>query len=227
MSLKTPPGEKRMPTRSAPQTLRDGYSHFQREPGAIAHRPAVFIGALVRAIAEKLIQQIAIGIVNFHAVKAGDFGAFSRGGILRHDARQFLFLQCPRRDVRLHPIFREHLAGARSDGAGRDRQSAVRLETRMRNPAHVPELEKNPSAGIMHRIGHALPARDLFRSVNAGRIGTARALLGNRRGFTDDQSRRRTLRIIFRHQRRGHAARPRAHPGERSHDDAVWRFNRA
>ena len=92
---------------------------------------------------------------------------------------------------------------------------------------HVPELEKNPSAGIMHRIGHALPARDLFRGIDAGRIGTARALLGNRRGFADDQSRCCALRIILRHQGRGHPARPRAHSRERSHDDAVWRFNRA
>jgi hypothetical protein len=57
---------------SAPN-LRDGVGHFQREPGAIPHRPAVFIRALVRAIAEKLIQQITVGIVNFHAVEAGVF----------------------------------------------------------------------------------------------------------------------------------------------------------
>ena len=101
------------------------------------------------------------------------------------------------------------------------------LKTRMRNPAHVPELEKNSSARLMHRLGDLLPAGDLFIGVDAGRIGTTRALLGNRRGFVDDQSRRRALRIILRHQRRRHAARSRAHSRERSHDDAVWRFNRA
>jgi polyphosphate glucokinase len=100
-------------------------------------------------------------------------------------------------------------------------ESAIRLKTRMRDPAHVPELEKNSSARLMHSLGDFLPSGDLFVCVDAGRIGTASALLGNRHGFADNQSRRRPLGIILRHQRRRHAIRPCAHPRERSHDNAV------
>jgi len=44
-------------------------------------------------VAKELVQQITIGIVNFHAVKADNLGALSAGGVLRHDARQLFLLQ--------------------------------------------------------------------------------------------------------------------------------------
>ena len=179
--------------------LGDSHDHFQREPGAIPHGPAIIIGAMIRAIAEELVQQTTVGIVNFHAVEAGDSGALSTGGILCHNAGQLLFLQGARRNVRLHSVLRERLAGSRGDGAGRDRQSAVRLEARMRDPAHVRELNKNAAAGTMHRLGDPLPAGDLFIGVDAGRVGTVRALPGNRRGFSDYQSCHRPVGIILSH----------------------------
>jgi hypothetical protein len=73
------------------------------------------------------------------------------------------------------------------------------LEARVRDPAHVPELKKNAATGVVHGLGNPLPAGDLFVGVDAGRIGTARALLGNRGGFGDYQARRRPLSIILGH----------------------------
>ena len=124
---------------SAPH-LCHGVGHVQRQPGAVAHGPAVFVGALVCAIAEKLVEQIAIGIMDFYAVETGRFRVARRDGILHHDARQLLPGQRPWRDVRLHSAFRQHLAGARSDGAGRNGQCAIHLKTWMRDAAHMPEL---------------------------------------------------------------------------------------
>ena len=45
--------------------------------------------------------------------------------------------------------------------------------------------------------GKPLPTGDLFVGVDAGRVGTTRALLGNRGGFGDYQARRRPLSIIL------------------------------
>src|SRR5580698_790205 len=73
--------------------LRDGVGNFQRESSAIPPRPAIFIRALISAIAEKLIQQITIGIVNFNTVETGSFSVVSRDGILQHNTRQLLLLQ--------------------------------------------------------------------------------------------------------------------------------------
>jgi hypothetical protein len=58
----------------------------------------------------------------------------------------------------------------------------------------VPELEKNSSTGLMHGPGDFPPAGNLVIGVDTGGIGTAGALLGNRRGFIDDQTGRRALR---------------------------------
>ena len=79
--------------------LRYGVGYFQREPRAIPRRSAILIRAPVRAVAEKLIKQIPVGIVNFHAVEAGGFRMVRRDGILHHNARQLLFGQ--RRDAGL------------------------------------------------------------------------------------------------------------------------------
>jgi hypothetical protein len=43
--------------------------HFEKETCALLDRAAVAVGALVGTIAQKLVDQIAIGTVHFHAVK--------------------------------------------------------------------------------------------------------------------------------------------------------------
>jgi len=57
----------------------------------------------------------------------------------------------------------------------------------------VPELKKDTATGAMHGIGDAKPAGNLLVGENAGRIGTAGGLLGNRRSFGNNQARRRPL----------------------------------
>ena len=69
----------------------------------------------------------------------------------------------------------------------------------MRDPAHVPELKKDAATGMVDSLGDPLPTGDLFVGVDAGRVGTSRALLGNRRGFGDYQARCRPLSIILSH----------------------------
>jgi len=63
----------------------------------------------------------------------------------------------------------------------------------------VPELKKNAATGMVHGVGDPLPTGHLLVSIDTGRVGTARALLGNRRGFGDDQARRRPLHIVLSH----------------------------
>jgi hypothetical protein len=47
-----------------------GLDDFQQQPGAVLARSALGIGAAVGAIAQKLLQQVAVGGMNLDAVKA-------------------------------------------------------------------------------------------------------------------------------------------------------------
>ena len=51
-----------------------GIGHFQHQPGALFAGAAIGVGAMIGAVLQELVEQIAIGAVNLHAVKAGRLG---------------------------------------------------------------------------------------------------------------------------------------------------------
>src|SRR5580692_8044119 len=59
--------------------------------------------------------------------------------------------------------------------------SQVLKRDRMRDAAHVPELEKDAASGSMDRVGYPPPASNLFRTVNTWRARITPALLRNLR----------------------------------------------
>jgi hypothetical protein len=61
-----PLGEIRTPTRPGPQ----GFHKFEREAGAVLDGAAVAIGSLVSSILQEGVRQMAVGVMQFDAVKA-------------------------------------------------------------------------------------------------------------------------------------------------------------
>src|ERR1035437_3964015 len=47
--------------------------HFKHEPSAVLNGSAVFVGAMVGSVLKKLVEQVAIGSVYLHAIKASQF----------------------------------------------------------------------------------------------------------------------------------------------------------
>jgi hypothetical protein len=98
----------------------------------------------------------------------------------------------------------------------------------MRDASDMPKLQKNPAAGLVHRVSYEPPALDLFAAVDAGR---PRITLPLHRGlgcFADDERGGRPLRIVACVERSRHVAGlSRTRARERRHDDAVGKCERA
>ena len=58
-----------------------GVGDFEQQPRTILNSAAVSIRSLVRGVLQELIEQVAVGAVNLHAVEAGD------PGVLRASAK--------------------------------------------------------------------------------------------------------------------------------------------
>ncbi len=71
------------------------FHYFQQETGAVLDRPAIRVGALVAAILQKLIRQIAVGGVKFGPVKARSLGSLGGFAIVLDDARNFFDVERP------------------------------------------------------------------------------------------------------------------------------------
>ena len=111
---------------------------------------------MVAAIAQELIEQVAVGAVNLHPVEAGGGGV--AGGVAEplHDAGQFVVGELAGHHVGLFAR-----GGANLIARDRNRTGGHRLEAGveqgMAGPAAVPELQHDAPAGGMHRVGGESP----------------------------------------------------------------------
>ncbi|MNE74126.1 hypothetical protein D3C80_1701800 [compost metagenome] len=94
----------------------------------------------------------------------------------------------------------------------------------MGNAPHMPQLQEDPSASAMHRLGHVGPAAHLVVGPDAGGVGVANAHGSHRGGFAEDQAGTGALYVVLGHKGVGHAAFVCAATGQRRHDDAVRQF---
>ena len=147
--------------------LGDGLGDFQKQAGTVFKRAAIDVGALIGTVAQKLLDQIAIGGINLDAVEAGRKRASRRLAILRDDIGHFVSLQWTGCDARLKACFGEGL----DVGTNRrrcDRQRAVRLQRRMGNPPDMPKLHEDAAAFGMHALRDRLPSLDLCLVIDPG-----------------------------------------------------------
>ena len=67
----SPFGERRTAVRSAPTAVGHGLRHLAEQADAVLDRPAIIVVAQIAAVAQELVDQIAIGGVDLDAVEAG------------------------------------------------------------------------------------------------------------------------------------------------------------
>jgi len=84
----------------------------------------------------------------------------------------------------------------------------------------MPELHHDLAAGLMHGMGHLLPAVELLGAIQAGHVGIALGLVGDGRALAHDQPGAGALGVVQRGQRARNGI-GRAVARERRHDDAV------
>ena len=208
-----------MPTRSRADRGDDGLGHLDHEAGAVLRRTAVGVGALVGAVGEELLQQVAVGRVQLDAVEAGrDRAAGGVDELLDHRG-QLVGLERARRLERVRALAGEHLTGraVTADGA----TGVVPIDLRVGDPARMHQLGEDHATLGVHGVRDGPPALDLLVGVQARR---ARVALAHRRGLRalgDDQAGPRPLGVVRRHRRRGDAVGRGPVAGHRRHDDAV------
>ena len=74
-----------------------GVGHFQHQARAVFDRAAVAVGALVAAVLQELVEQIAVGAMDLDAVEAGRLGVLRALAEGLDDRRDFVASQRARR----------------------------------------------------------------------------------------------------------------------------------
>ncbi len=222
MSLAGLVGAMRMPTRLAGQTLQNGVDDLEREAQAVLDRAAVDVGALVRAVAQELVDQIAVGAVDLDAVEARALGAIARHARSRRRCRRSRAISSARgSEVSAKPLSMKVLVlAAIAEGATGAPPSGCSEVCEMRPTCHI--CRKMRPAASCTALGHRAPAFDLRLGEAARRPDIALALLADLRGFGDQQAGARALAVIERRERARHGVgRHCAIARQRRHRDAV------
>ena len=97
----------------------------------------------------------------------------------------------------------------------------------MADTAHVPQLHRDATACIVHRLHDRAPAKHLGVGPDAGCAGISDAAGVNHRGFGQDQACLRTLGVVTLHQRDRYPLWVGAHAREWGHHDTVRQVQRA
>ena len=130
---------------------------------------------MIRPVLEELVDQIAIGAMQFDAVEAGPFRILGRAFVVRDDVGDFRDVERARRRGVGEAAFHEGLR-PRRDRRGRHRSLSARLQRRVRHAPDVPELDDDLAAGRVHRVGDLAPAFDLRVGIDSRRPQIALAL---------------------------------------------------
>ncbi|MCY1425299.1 hypothetical protein D9M71_410840 [compost metagenome] len=200
--------------------------HFVEEAQAVFQRATVAVGAVVGAGIEELVDQVAVGRVQFDTVKTGRHGIARGLAVLLDDLGNVRFAHCAwlgglDKTRCAIGIVDEHLHPFGLHRRGRHRRLAAE-QAAVAEPADVPELGEDATAGGMHRFGNQAPAVDLRLGVDAWSTGVTLAQWRDPGAFADDQPGTGTLRVVLGHQRgRYITGLSGAGAGHRRHQHAV------
>jgi hypothetical protein len=179
---------------------------------------------VIGAVAEKLIDEVAVRSMDFDPIKSGLLGQACRLGVVGHDSGNFIGIEGSWSWIRFLAGRRVNAVAAQCDGRRGHGQNPAGLKIRMRRTAHVPELDDDLAAGRVDCVGDPLPPLNLLLVVETGCVDPTGRLLGDDRRLADDQPCRRPLPVVFDHEVVGNPVGTGATPGERGHDHAVGQF---
>ena len=204
----------------------NGLEDFEQKPGAIFDRAAIESGAFVSAVAKKFVDQVAIGGMDFNAIKAGELGVF--GGFFKagHDGRNLVIAKFAWDVVGLLAIRCVYLVVRDWQGAGSHWLRAS-IEERGTSPPAVPELEKDFSALGVNGVGHFAPTGNLGLGVNSWLGIKGRVSFDHHGGLGNDEARRSPLSVVFRHEFARNMLGFSPATREWRHEDAIGHFKSA
>ena len=168
----------------------------------------------------KVVDQVAVGCVDFHAVEPRFLGSLGGSPVVLHDPWNLGRFQRPWDFVRLLADGRVDVRFVDLDGRGSDGGLAA-VETAVGGPSGMPKLEEDHAALFMHGVGGVLPAFGHLVGVDARRLVPAVGLLGDRGRLGDEQARRTALGVVFGHQAVRQASGPGPATGHGGQDDPV------
>mmetsp|Transcript_2295 Transcript_2295/g.3483 ORF Transcript_2295/g.3483 Transcript_2295/m.3483 type:complete len:236 (+) Transcript_2295:763-1470(+) len=179
----------------------DGLDYLQAEARAVLDGPAVRVRTLVGRTLEELVDQVAVGSVDFDAVEPG----FNRvlGGLceIRNKTLDLLDSQGAGSGVvdgTLGSVHLVILTGADGDSGGSDGVNVAGLVLGMGGTTHVPNLAVDVGALLVDGLGDRLPGFDLLGGENAGGAGVAEAGVSNGSGLSNQKRARNSpLSIIL------------------------------
>ena len=183
------------------QDIDAGIGDFEQKAGAVFDGAAVVVGAVVGGVLQELVEEVAVGAVDFDGVETGLLGVFGAEAEGGDDAWDFREFKGPGRD---EGLLRAHVAdvAAGRDGAGGNWELAVEVDG-VGDAAHVPELEEHAAAGMVDGGGDGLPGGDLGLRPDAGDVGVADAHGIDGGGFGKDEAGGGTLGVVLGHDGRG------------------------
>jgi hypothetical protein len=197
-----------------------GVRHFKHEPGAILDRSAIAVVALVAAVLQELVKQIAVRAMDLDAVEPRLFRVLGAVTIGLDDVGKLLGFERARGDIRPLRPNETHIALGRDRARGNGKVAA--MIDGVGNAPDMPELEKDASAGSMHALDDAAPALDLLVGPDARGMRVADACWRDRGRLGKDKPSGRALRVIVAHHRvRNPAGTGRAIARQWRHDNAV------
>ena len=208
-----------------PGDLGHRLGDLAQQPHAVLDRAAVRVGAVVGAVAQEFVDQVAVRRVDLHAVEAGGQRVGGGALVIREQARDLGDLQRARPRRRASCRIGVGLVGRRG-GGGRDRLGAAE-EVRVDQPAHMPDLADDLAARVVHRLHDRPPRIDLRVGPDARCERPAQALLADAGGLGEDQPGAGALGVILGHDRGRHVLAGGAAAGERGHEDPVLRLDGA
>jgi len=173
----------------------DGVGDLEVQPGTVLNGAAVGVGAVVGAVLEELVEQIAVGAVDLDTVEAGGLGVLSTLAEGLDDTGDLLEREGARGDEGLLGTDQRDVA-AGGDGRGGDGKLAIE-EAGVGDAADMPELGEDAATGLMHGGDDGLPRFGLLLVPDAGHLGVADAEGIDGDALGEDQAGGGALRVVL------------------------------
>ena len=189
---------------------------FDGEARTVGQAAAVFVGTLVAAFPEELVDEVAVGTVDLHAVHADALGIPGGLGERGDHVLNILFSHAVNHDLTVLHFFRRTVT----------RHAGVRLGADATHAAHVPQLRNDLAAFGVDGVDDFLPACQGGFAVEVRDVRVAIGCLVTDGGaFSDDQANASgsTTTVVLDHFGIGYTARGKR-AGHRRHDDAGRQF---